>query len=208
MTQDLQVLEDPADAEAVLREPRLGLIGALREKPDSAAGLARRLELPRQRVNYHLRELEARGVLRCVEERRRRGFTERVMAPKAGSLIVSPGATGPLSIDPGSVADRASAAYLTALAARAITEVTRIVRAASKKKQRVATLGVDAEVRFASAESRAAFGEELASAVAQLAAKYHDQHAEGGRVFRVAALCHPAVTREIENDKERKDDGR
>jgi hypothetical protein len=47
-----------AERAAVLLDPlRLRLLEQLRE-PDSAAGLARRLCLPRQKVNYHLRELE------------------------------------------------------------------------------------------------------------------------------------------------------
>jgi hypothetical protein len=48
-------------------------------------------------------------------------------------------------------------------------------------------------VRFASAEARAGFAEELATAIARLAAKYHDAQAPGGRVFRFVVAGHPAT---------------
>ena len=48
-------------------------------------------------------------------------------------------------------------------------------------------------MRFATAESRAAFAEELAATVARLAAKYHDDRAPNGRRFRLLAAVHPAA---------------
>ncbi|MBL8987996.1 MAG: helix-turn-helix transcriptional regulator, partial [Gemmatimonadetes bacterium] len=51
------VVRGSAQASALLGGGRRQLLEALAE-PDSAAGLARRLGLPRQRVNYHLRLLE------------------------------------------------------------------------------------------------------------------------------------------------------
>lgn len=49
------------------------------------------------------------------------------------------------------------------------------------------------DLRFTSADARAAFAEELASAVAALAAKHHDERAPAGRRFRLLATIHPAV---------------
>src|SRR5215831_6937182 len=65
-------------AAAALSPFRLGLLKGL-EQPSSASGLARRLGLPRQQVNYHLRELERAGFIEMSEARQRRGFTERIM---------------------------------------------------------------------------------------------------------------------------------
>ena len=53
----LQVVDDPERAAAMLHPLRMRMLETLRE-PHSAASLARILELPRQKVNYHLRELE------------------------------------------------------------------------------------------------------------------------------------------------------
>jgi hypothetical protein len=87
--------------------------------------------------------------------------------------------------------DRFSTAYLIATAGRAIREVASLEARAHREGKRLATLTLDADVRFASAEKRAAFAEELADAVARLAAKYHDEQAPGGRRFRVFAAIHP-----------------
>jgi hypothetical protein len=57
----------------------------------------------------------------------------------------------------------------------------------------VATFAIDGEVRFASAAARAAFAEELASAVTHLVAKYHDESAPRGRDHRVVVAVHPSV---------------
>src|SRR5262245_12800329 len=65
-------------AAAALSPFRLGLLKELQE-PESASGLARRLGLPRQQLNYHLRELEAAGFIEMSEARQRRGCTERIM---------------------------------------------------------------------------------------------------------------------------------
>jgi hypothetical protein len=55
----------------------------------------------------------------------------------------------------------------------------------------VATLTLEADLRFASADSRAKFADELAHTIARLAAKYHDDKAPGGRRFRLLAAVHP-----------------
>ena len=57
-------------------------------------------------------------------------------------------------------------------------------------------MALEVEIRFASAESRNAFAEELAEHVARLAAKYHDESAEGGRKFRFFGGVYPTITRE------------
>ena len=54
---DIDVIADPAAAAAALDPIRGRLLAELAE-PASAAGLAARLGLPRQKINYHLRALE------------------------------------------------------------------------------------------------------------------------------------------------------
>ena len=60
----------------------------------------------------------------------------------------------------------------------------------------MATLGIDSEVRFASAQDRAAFAAELAEAVNGLVARYHDENAPGGREHRFVVALHPKITKE------------
>lgn len=121
---------------------------------------------------------------------------ERVFAATAASYLVSPAALGDAGADPRRVDDRLSASYLVALAARAVREVGGLVRRAAAADQRLATLSIDADVRFRSAEERAAFAAELQAAVVDLVARYHDQSAPGGRRHRLIALVHPTPPEE------------
>jgi DNA-binding transcriptional ArsR family regulator len=188
---DVAVLEDPAAAVVALDPRRSRLLAALAQEPASAAVVAARVGLPRQQVGYHLKALEDQGLVVEVGRRRHGGIVERVLAPSARSYVVSPAAMGPAAADPDRVPDRLSAAYLVALAARAVREVGGLLRGAEQAGKRLPTLSVDAEVRFASAADRAAFADELAETVRRLAARYHDESSDGGRWYRVVAVSHP-----------------
>lgn len=186
----LDVIRSPDAAAALLDPTRQRLLSHLKE-PDSASGLARRLRLPRQRINYHLRVLESAGLLEMVEERRKGNCLERVVRATARAFVISPEALGELGPTAETAADRLSGAYLIAAAGRAIRDVATLEDRARKAGKRVATLTLEADVRFANAESRAAFAEELSNALARIAAKYHDDRATGGRRFRLLAAVHP-----------------
>ena len=73
---DVRVIEDPAAATVALDPLRSRLLSELRE-PASAASLAIRVGLPRQKVNYHLRTLESHGLVRVASRKRWGGLTER-----------------------------------------------------------------------------------------------------------------------------------
>lgn len=189
----LEVLRGPDRAAAILDPTRQRLLAQLAE-PDSAAGLARKLGLPRQRLNYHLRALERAGLVELIEERKKGNCVERVVRATARAFVISPEVLGVLGggTTPQGAEDRLSAAYLISSAARAIREVAALGAGARRAGKRLATFTIDADVRFASAERRAGFAEELADAVTRLAAKYHEERAAGGRTFRVLAAIHPA----------------
>lgn len=189
---DVEVIEDPAAATVALDPIRSRLLAELAE-PASAAALATRVGIARQKVNYHLRALEAHGLVRVAEERRWGGLTERLLVATAASYVVSPGALGPVAADPGREADHLSAGYLIALAARIVREVGALVRRAREVDKRLPTLSLDAEVRFRSAADRAAFSHELANAVTTLVARYHDESAPGGRAHRLVVVAHPLL---------------
>jgi DNA-binding transcriptional ArsR family regulator len=192
---DVAVIEDPAAAEVSLDPIRAKLLAALAE-PESATTLAGRVGLPRQKVNYHLRALEKHGLVELVEERRKGNVTERVLRATASSYVISPSALAAVAPDPERAPDRLSARWLLALAARLVRDVGSLLAGGEKARKRVATFGIDGEVRFASAADRSAFAEELATAVAGLVGKYHDEAADGGRRHRVIVAIHPTVERE------------
>jgi DNA-binding transcriptional ArsR family regulator len=186
---DVEVIDDPAAAVVALDPVRGRLLAALGE-PASAAELAGRTGLSRQKVNYHLRALEAHGLVRLAGERRWGGLTERRLVATATSYVVSPAALGEVASDPARTADRLSARYLVALAARVVREVGELARRAEAQHKRLATIGIDAEIAFASADARAAFADELAASVTALTAKYH---ATGGRPHRLVVAVHPTA---------------
>jgi hypothetical protein len=142
-------------------------------------------------VNYHLRTLEAHGLVRECEKRNWGGLTERLVVASAASYVVSPEALGQVATDPSKIRDRLSARYLISLAARLMREVADLARRADQESKRLATLSLDTEIRFRSAAERAAFTSELMSAVSSLVSRYHDESAAGGRAFRLVIASHP-----------------
>jgi DNA-binding transcriptional ArsR family regulator len=186
----VDVIDDPAAAAVALEPVRSRLLAELIE-PASAAALAARLGIARQKVNYHLRALEAHRLVRVAGERRWGGLTERRLVATAASYVVSPRALGPAAVDPDRRADRLSASYLIALAARVVREVGDLVRRSEAAEKRLATLSIDTELRFRSPADRAAFSSDLTEAITTLVARYHDQAAPGGRAHRLVVVAHP-----------------
>ena len=186
----VEVIDDPAAAAVALEPVRSRLLSELAE-PASAATLAARLGIARQKVNYHLRALEEHRLVRVAEKRKWGGLMERLLVATAASYIVSPGAMGRAAADPDRSADRLSASYLIALAARIVREVNDLLGRARQIDKRLPTLSLDTVIRFRSAAERAAFSSDLTAAVTNLAARYHDESAPGGRAHRLVIVAHP-----------------
>lgn len=195
---EMEVLREAAPAAALLHPDRLRVLEELTE-PDSASGVARRLNLPRQQVNYHLRELEKCGLVEFVEERRKGNCLERRMRATARSYLVSPDALGRLGESPEIQRDRFSVAYLLSAAARVIRDLARLQPRAEKAGKRLATLTLETEIRFASAQERSAFADELAGALIKLTARYHTDR-PSGRSFHMMVGIYPAITKLEQGD--------
>ncbi|MBO3089779.1 winged helix-turn-helix domain-containing protein [Cellulomonas dongxiuzhuiae] len=184
---DIEVIEDPHTAATALDPVRSRLLGEL-VVPASAAGLAARVGIARQKVNYHLRALESHGLVELAEERRHGGLTERVLRASAASYVVSPAAVSASAAEPDAEADRESARYLVALAGRLVREVGALARRAGTSGRRLSTLTIDTQIGFRSAADRAAFADDLTAAVLDLAARYHH---DDGRPHRLVVAAHP-----------------
>ena len=184
---------DPRRAAVLLDPVRQAIVRSLLLEPGSAAALAGRLGETRQRLNYHLRELEAAGLVELVEERRKGNCVERVMRASARGFLLDPAAFGVGDLEGGELQDRFSATALIALAARAVREVAALREGAAEKGKRLATLAVDAQVRLSSPAAFSAFAADLAQAVAGVVAKHHDAGAHEGRGFRVMIAAYPAA---------------
>lgn len=133
--------------------------------------------------------------MELVEERPRRGLTERVVQATARGYVVSPSALGPSGADPERT-DRLSSHYLLAVAARLVGEVGRLAARADATGNQLATLTLDTEIKFASAAERAAFSAELGDAITTIVSRYHDESASGGRWHRLIVAAHPRPAHE------------
>jgi DNA-binding transcriptional ArsR family regulator len=181
-----RVLTDRAAIEVALDPTRGAILEALAE-PGSATTVAAAVGLTRQKVNYHLKTLEAHGLVEPAETRTWGGITERFVRRTARSLVISPDALNASASAPDEVADRLSADYLIAVSSRSVSELGAIVGSAGEAT-RVPTLTVDSVIGFASADDRAAFASELQASIAAIAAKYHH---DDGRPFRLTVSSYP-----------------
>lgn len=177
------VLLDQDQIPEVTSQIRQRLLADLRE-PDSAAGIARRHGLSRQRVGYHMRALERAGCLELVEKRQRRGCVERVYRALPIAFAQAP--------DEAEAADRYSWAALVTMVTRALADLTGLRSRADQQGKRLATLAVELDVAFASPHERKAFSEELLATVEALVHKHHQPDVAGARRFRVLLGAYPA----------------
>ncbi len=181
------LLGEPERVRLALSPIRRRLLERLRE-PASATQVAAELGLSRQRVNYHLRELEQAGMLELVEERPRRGFTERILAARADAFIVDPGVMGMVAeIE---AQDRYAAEHLIGAASAVVRDVARMQSAAQREGTRLLTFTIEADVRFAEPADVERFCDRLAGLLAETVAEHGT--AAGGRPYRLVLGGHPA----------------
>lgn len=192
----VRCVDDPERASVLLDPLRLRI---LREasSASSATAIAQRLGLPRQRVNYHVRQLAAAGFLEDAGQRRKGNLIEQLWRATASSYLLVPEVLGPLAVDRKRIEDRTSAAYLLALTGQVQNEMAQVEAEALDRGQRVPTLSMTAELRFESAEQRASFARALRAAVAQVVEdfaspfRYEDGTAAAGRPYRLVLGCYP-----------------
>jgi DNA-binding transcriptional ArsR family regulator len=174
------------DLRGTLSPLRRRLLAELRE-PASATGLAARLGETRQRLNYHLRELEKSGLVELVEVRQRRGREERLLRTVARTVVVTPAMVGPVDV---ATQDRFAVDTLLAAAASTLDTVARQRAAAAAAGKRLVTFTVEAEIGF----ERPADIEEFANRLAALVAEFDRPTAT--RRYRVVAGGHPTTPME------------
>lgn len=189
----LAILDRPDTATAVLSPIRRRILHALAE-PGSATTVGADLDLPRQKVNYHLRTLEQAGLVEHVEDRRKGNCTERIVRATASHYLIAPSVLGDLEATPEHAADRLSSDHLAAVSARTISELSELRTRAAAAGKRLPSFSLETGVRFASPADQEAFMEELSNAVAGLVASYHDESTDDGRWFRLTVGSHPALT--------------
>lgn len=190
-TPSVVLLDRPDRLRVALSPIRRRLLERLRE-PASATELAAEMALGRQRVNYHLRELEKAGMVHLVEERQRRGCVERILAARAEAFVVDPSVMGPRRSRAisASAQDRFSAEHLIDAAGDVVRHVARMRTRAEQEGTRLLTFTIDTEVAFATPADFERFTTALAEFVAREAARLPATTA--GRRYRILLGGHPA----------------
>lgn len=188
--QAVDLVGEPERLRIALSPIRRRLLERLRE-PASATRLAAELGLSRQRVNYHLRALEQAGLLDLVEERPRRGFTERVLAARADAFVVDPDVMRTAAAV--EEQDRYAAEHLIGAASTVVRDVARMQSAAQREGKRLLTFTIEAELRFAAPTDLERFCDRLAELVSDAASTHG---APAGRAYRLMLGGHPAPAEE------------
>jgi len=180
----IELLHDPERVRLALTPLRRTLLERL-QHPASATQIATELNLPRQRINYHLRALERAGLVELVETRPRRGCTERIVVAAAEAFVVDPALLGDTRE---TSQDRFAAGHLLRTAANVVRDVARQQSEADDEGTRLLTFTLETEIGFATPQDLERFTDELAEAFTTTAARYDAP----GRRFRVIAGGHPA----------------
>ena len=183
------VLETNEQLAAITHPTRIRILDALRVA-DSAAGVARQLGEPRQRINHHVRELAKAGLLVEAGERRKGNFVEQLYESAAGTFVVSPRLTWGDGARLRAIADQVSLQHLVDVGERLHRDAAALLDRAAFDGEEVPTATVEATVRFADAEARAAFLDDYLALTARLI----EQHAaKKGESFTVALVVHPST---------------
>src|SRR5262249_50347888 len=165
----------------------------LLERPQSAPQLAKATGMPRQRVLYHLRKLEAQRLVQAREHGSVGRRIDRSYVRTATSYAIAPKTLGGVAVDTRTVADAFSSAYLSAVAGRALNDLATLGRAATARGKRVPTMTWETEGRLRPRGVQGGSADDPPTASSKLAAKYPRPGATKGRTFRVFACGSPAV---------------
>jgi DNA-binding transcriptional ArsR family regulator len=197
----LDIIDDPTRARVALQPIRLRLLQLL-ERPLSAPQVAKELGMPRQRVLYHLRKLEDERLVEAQDHGSVGRRIDRSYVRTATSYAIAPKTLGGVAVDPRTVADAFSSAYLSAVAGRTLDDLATLGRVASQRGKRVPTITLETAVRFATPDDQRRFADELATLLTALAAKYHQPDAAKGRTFRVFSCAYPSIPKDSQHGLE------
>jgi DNA-binding transcriptional ArsR family regulator len=188
VAEPVHVVED-IEALQVLGHPlRVRILELLRE-PGSAATIARELGETRQKVNYHLKELERVGLVEAAGERRAGNFIETLYEAAGRSFLVSPSVawSDPRRVDV--LRQQHSLENLVMVGARLQRDAVTLLDRAAFDGEQIASAAVEADVHFADERDRASFLEEYLAAVQKLSDRYG---CRDGLPYRVVLAAHPA----------------
>lgn len=180
-------VRDADGLQALVHPIRVQVLGALRNAA-SAASVAREIGQPRQKVNYHLKELERAGLVERVGERRSGNFVEGLYRAVARSFVVSPEVAwaDPRRMD--ALRRQHSLESLVVMGDRLQRDAAALLDRAAFDGEQIPSAAVSAETRFACEEDRAAFLREYLDATRELIDRYASKT---GSPYRVVMAVYP-----------------
>ena len=199
-TTRLRAVEDlrKPDQLHVLAHPiRLRILEMLRE-PLSAAALARSLADARQKVNYHLKELERAGLVRRVGERRAGNFLESLYQAVARTFVVSSRVAWGSPRRLKAFGAQLSLRTLVTLGESLQRDAAVLLDRAAFDGEEISSASVEGEVHFADKDDRAAFMKEYLAAVGPLLKRYG---ARKGARYRAVFAVYPKSQRDEEDER-------
>jgi DNA-binding transcriptional ArsR family regulator len=185
--QRFAAIADVGTVQTLAHPMRLRILAQLRE-PASAAAVARAIDEPRQKVNYHVKELERAGLIQLVGERRNGNLMESLYQAVAATFVVSPRLAWADPRRTGALAEQVALENLVAVGERLHRSAALLLDRAAFDGEQIASAAVEADVRFADEAQRAAFLSEYVAAVGPLLKKYG---VAGGEPYRVVLAVHP-----------------
>jgi DNA-binding transcriptional ArsR family regulator len=189
MAPHAQTLKSSEQLLAIAHPTRRRVLDALRS-PDSAAGVARTLGEPRQRINHHVKELEKAGLIAAAGERRNGNFVEQLFESVAGTFIISPRLAWGDGERVRAMADQLSLQHLVEFGERLQRDAAALLDRAAFDGEQIPSAAVEATVHFVDAGTRAAFLDEYLTLTASLIERYATTTGPG---FTVGLVVHPTT---------------
>ena len=187
MAPTVHVVRDAAALQALAHPVRVQALESLRE-PASAAEVARRIRQPRQKVNYHLKQLEQAGLVRRSGERRTGNFVETLYQSAATSFVVSPEVTWADPRRADVLRAQLSLGELVRLGERLQGDAAALLDRAAFAGATIASASVGTEVRFRTEADRASFLSQYLAAVGRLVDQFA---APDGEPYRLVVAAYP-----------------
>ena len=185
------IVDDAAKARMALSPLRRELLERL-SAPASASELGEQMNITRQKLGYHLKQLETAGLIFVAEERQRRGFVEKRYQSRAEALVFDPQIMGNTDQRQNNVMDRYASEHLIQSASAVIRDVTRMRAEADRSEKRLLTFTIEADVGFARPSDVESFTEQLAQAVLTIARQF-DCGDSTSRPYRLTICGHPTA---------------
>ena len=186
-TQPVRSIDDASALQALSHPTRVSILESLRV-PQSATEVARGLGQPRQRINYHLKELEKAGLVVQTGKRVKRNLVELLYQAVARSFIVSPKVAWSHPERAAALRRQHALGSLVELGEQLQRDAAVLLDRAAFDGEEIASAAVSAEVRFPTEAARQAFLDAYLRSTRQLLETYG---ASTGERYRAVLAVYP-----------------